>query len=145
MATREADNSASQILNSKEKQKNSNRLASAIIFAVLWIFLGLFNFSVRQYVVGTVYIGGAMSFLVFAYVYKKYHPQIRPRIGYGVLLIGVGVLFLFFNDTSNFFFGGIALAIAGLSGAGPIAIYGIGGGLACVFCTYWSCTLKRRR
>ena len=104
--------------NSSEKQKGQPlknkglRLAGAIAVALLTILTGLNYLATRQYTFATVLFAGATALIVFAYFANKYNfvlRPLRPRIGYGILFVVIGILFLVFSDVAAFFFGFIAI------------------------------------
>jgi hypothetical protein len=94
----------------KPKQPSKpSRFRCGIIFGLLFALLGIIYLFSRQYVLASAYFAGAIAIIVIAYLGKKFQIQIRPRIALGVLLIGMGVAILFYNDIAVVLFGSTAI------------------------------------
>jgi len=67
------------------------------------------NFSTHQYPVAAAYFVGSIVMGSLAYVFYRTEFVLRARIGYGLALIAIGVLFFVFAEASDFVFSSIAL------------------------------------
>ena len=115
-------NNASEKPKAKPPKNKGSRAALVIVYALFAVFLGVTNFSTRQYSVAIAYWASAIAILLFAYFFYKYNFVIRPRIGFGVILLALGILFLFLSGAAEFFFGFFAIFTVPYFSSVPIVV-----------------------
>ena len=113
---------ASEKLKAKPAKNQGTRVVMAIFYAVLAVFLGLLNFSTRQYTFAITYWATSIAVIVFAYLLYKYNFVVRPRIVFGALFLALGILFLFLSGVAEFFFGFIAIFTVPFAASVPVAV-----------------------